>query len=403
MIIRPSCTHTKDFCPICFRKQVFMSYKKKQFKDYVFGSTPTPFIGRFNYPNINVGVLNLDSHKEDASIYDSPKEWARKNFSIEQVANLRVDLINSRSKSNVKGSEKINELSRLVGLAKRPVDMEVQFKKKPSHGFNFDNYSSPSGPKALISRASITENVPIDSRVEKVHSDTDLKANDALTYLQSRGFNETFLSRALSVGAFGKKLSRKLVPTRWSITASDDILGKNLIGKIKDFKESSFLSFFDGYLGNNYLVLFLPGVWSFELFEIMVSKSVNPWSKNKLFYSTDYEFYNGRKSYADETIGGYYASRLGIAEKLFSMKRQASVLVFRFITDNYSMPLGVWVVREACRKSLNSEGFEFSDHELLLNYARTLSKKKFNIDLDVILSKSKVLKETKSQKKLFEF
>jgi hypothetical protein len=85
------------------------------------------------------------------------------------------------------------------------------------------------------------------------------------------------------------------------------------------------------------------------------------------------------------------------------MKRQASVLVFRFITDNYSMPLGVWVVREACRKALDSKDFEFSDQELLLNYARILSKNKFNIDLDILLSKSKILKENNSQRRLFDF
>ena len=74
-----------SFDPVNFRKQVLMSYKKKDFKDNFFGPSPAPFIGRFNYPNVNVGFFSLDEHK-DASLHDAPREWNRQNFKIRDVA-----------------------------------------------------------------------------------------------------------------------------------------------------------------------------------------------------------------------------------------------------------------------------------------------------------------------------
>ena len=103
----------------------------------------------------------------------------------------------------------------------------------------------------------------------------------------------------MSVGILGLKKDRKLVPTRWSITATDDIIGKSLISEIKDYSEiSSYYSFFGNYLGNYYLILIFPEVWSYELFETYVPSN---WNFTKpLRYGTDFEDYYGRKEYAFE-------------------------------------------------------------------------------------------------------
>ena len=37
---------------------------------------------------------------------------------------------------------------------------------------------------------------------------------------------------------------------------------------------------------------------------------------NKARFTTDYEPYTGRKTYAENCVGGYYAARLPILEKL---------------------------------------------------------------------------------------
>ena len=74
-------------------------------------------------------------------------------------------------------------------------------------------------------------------------------------------------------------------------------------------------------------------------------------------------------------------------------KRQSSVLALRFITDEYVLPLGVWVTREATRKALASKPILFGSKELTLTYAKHWAKKKFGIDIASLLEKSNILKE----------
>jgi hypothetical protein len=80
-----------------------------------------------------------------------------------------------------------------------------------------------------LKKAVLTSNPKINQHIEKAFSDTDLKAADALRILWKKGIDETALTRILSVGSLGVKVQRKLVPTRWSITATDDTLGKFLV------------------------------------------------------------------------------------------------------------------------------------------------------------------------------
>jgi hypothetical protein len=119
--------------------------------------------------------------------------------------------------------------------------------------------------------------------------------------------------------------------------------------------------------------------------------------------ATDYENYKGRKDYAKNTVGGYYAARLGILEYLKNKKRQSSVLTLRFITNEYYMALGVWVVRQATRHALESKPIQFASEELMMKYASMLIKKKFSFKLDDLTNKSLLLKEMKTQKKLASF
>jgi DNA repair protein NreA len=232
--------------------------------------------------------------------------------------------------------------------------------------------------------------------------DSDLKATDALSYLHDKGYDEHFLTKLISVGNLGIKDQRKLVPTRWSITAVDDTLGKKIISDIKEYSEYEYVAHFGGYLGNYYLILFFPEIWSYELFETYVGDPKAP-TPGEIETMTDYENYSGRKDYASNTVGGYYAGRLAILEYLKGKKRQASVLALRFITNEYYMALGVWVVREATRNALKSKPVVFSDKELMMKYAYMLVSRKFSFRMENMLRKSMLLKDIKEQKKLFEF
>ncbi|MBL7050653.1 hypothetical protein ISS04_00645 [Candidatus Woesearchaeota archaeon] len=388
----------RGLCASCAKKEIFN--KVRNFKKDFFGSVPSPFIGHYNYPNINVGILSLQDIRKDASSFDAPSEWATLNKGVYDILDYRSALVNARKKSNV---YKIEDITRLVGIATKPVEMEIDLKKKPRFGLNFNSEASPYGPNVEVKKAKITENVKIARAVEKVNDDIDLKSNNALSYLYKKGFDENFLSKLLSVGSVGIGKDRRLVPTRWSITAVDDSMSKQMINELKDFNEINYDLYFGGYLGNYYLVCFFPGEWSFELFESYVEKKVNQWSKSNLRYATDYENVFGRKEYAKETAGGYYAARLPVSEKLKSLKRKGSVLVFRFITEEYTVPLGVWVVRESIRKALKNKPLNFGNKELMLKYAKIFVKKKFGVEIDEMIRKSILLKELKTQKRLLAF
>lgn len=393
----------RSFCPIIAKSEAMFKVKETMVTDSFFGSSPAPFVGRVGYPFVNIGVLSPPEQREDAWLFDAPRYWANENFNIPEIIDFRSALINSRFTANVRGSSKFLEISQEVGMASKPVDIEVRLKDKPRFKLNTDPYVAPMGPNAALKKIEITENPKIDFKVEKVVDDSDLRAGDALVYLYKHDFDENFLSKLLSVGTLGLKTDRKLVPTRWSITSVDDNIGKFLINKIKTYRQADYCAYFGGYLGNYYLILMFPEVWSYELFETYLPKASWNVNSDETAYMTDFESYSGRKDYAENTSGGYYAARLPILEKLDKMRRQASILVLRFITGEYAVPLGVWAVREATRKAMRAKPINFASKELMLKYAESLVKKKFGYDLNNILKSSILLGNLKRQTKLNSF
>ncbi len=388
-----------SFCPI-LRKHQKLAKTVKHFKsesNSLSGQSPSVFVGRFGYPNIDVGILSTQD--DDAAAYDDPRGWAASNLEIPKIIDYRAGLLNSKFVSNVKQNTRFLETSREVALSSKPVETDIELKDKPKFRLSFHSNTPPMGPNAALEKASIKQNPRIHTKVEKAYSDSDFKSADAMNYLFSKGFDENFLSRILSVGTLGVKPQRKLVPTRWAITATDDTLGKNLINEIKDFKESDCEFYFGNYLGNYYIIMLFPDVWSYELFESYMPRTA--WNtEDRINYTTDYETYKGRTSYAEECAGGYYTVRLAVLEKLKEKKRQATCITLRFITDDYAVPLGVWVTREAARKALNNKPIRFNDEDTMLNYCKSLVKKKWGYDINCLFNKSKLLNLMKTQIKL---
>jgi len=201
------------------------------------------------------------------------------------------------------------------------------------------------------------------------------------------------------MGNLGIGKNRKLVPTRWSITAVDDTVGKDMINSIKDYDTMPPSLFFGGYMGNYYLIMMFEDVWGYELFEMYAPKN-RQISDENMEYATDHENYDGRKNYAENTAGGYYAARLPIISYLKKNKKQARCIVLRFISEEYSCPLGVWVVREATRKALDGKQHLFETKEQMVEYAKFIIKKKFNYNIDYMLKNSILYEELKKQRKL---
>jgi len=366
-------------------------------------SPPSVFIGsKLKYPLVNVGILSPLSWDENAWIYDDAAYWAKENLTIHEVVRLRDNLLNSRFQSKVQDSRMNNkfvQIAQELVLSSKPVDVEIELKKNINVGRNKDKIITPLGMNAQLKKARITENVKIDRHVDKVIND-EIKSTKGLEYLYKNKFSEYVLSKILSVGVLGLKKDKKLVPTRWSITATDDTLGKHLLKNIREYKWiENYEMFFGSFMGNHYLLMFFPGVWSYELFEIYLPGS--SWNSTKeIKASTDYETFSGRKNYASATAGGYYAARLPILEYLEKIKRQASVIAIRLETPSYWAALGVWVVRESVRKALAGRKLEFSSIEELVESSRKIGMIKFGFDNKKLLDKSKLLDIIGKQKTL---
>jgi DNA repair protein NreA len=373
--------------------------------DFFGNSPPAVFVGRFGYPKVNVGVLSPVQKEESSYLMDNPKEWVKLGLKDHEILKLRVQLVNARFQSPIKNFDnRLLNLSQEVGMAHKPVDMEVSLKNKPKNILRMENVAKPLSNNANVKNIKLTENPKIKTIVDKTVSDGDMKAVEGIYKLYNKGFDDNFLSKILSIGLLGKQKNRKLVPTRWSITATDDTIAKESLKEIRFYQEVDYQAYFSGYLGNYYLILLFPDVWGFELFEMEVPLKTNPWSKHGSFYATDYEDYFGRKNYTDECGGGYFACRIGILEKLNELRRQGGVLVFRFINNDDKIPLGVWVCREATRMSLrNKVNLDFDSKESLLNYAKAKVSKEFGVDLNYLLKVSKLMNRKSKQKRLASY
>lgn len=368
-------------------------------------SPPSVFIGsKLRYPLVNVGILSPLQRDEDAWVYDDAKHWAKSNFGIKEVIKLRNSLLNSRFQSKVNDvrlNKKFVGIAKEIAISSRQVDVEIELKNKVLFGRDKDRVLTPHGMRAGLKSAEIIGNVRVDKSVDKIMND-EIKANEGIEILYKNDFDEYALSKILSVGVMGLKKNKKLVPTRWSITATDDSIGKSLLKKIRDYKWiEDYELFFGEFMGNQYMVLLFPNVWSYELFELYFpGSSWNP--SNEIKASTDLESYAGRKSYAFNTAGGYYAARLPILEYLNSIQRQASVIALRIETPSYWASLGVWVVRESVRKALKNK-MKFSTRKELVDSVKKIGRIKYNFDFTDVLNRSKLLRQIKTEKKLGEW
>jgi hypothetical protein len=319
--------------------------------DALFGSTaPEIFVGRMGYPQVSTGVLSPVAEDADAADYATSGDWYRQGLDIEGVLRRRTGLLNSQRSANVDVNDVWDGFvgtQREVALADRPVDVEVGLDDAPDVTVDFDDVGAPTGPRARAERAELAENPHVPPAVEKTLSDDDWRAEGAMTYLYRRGFDVYDVNTILSAGALGRPDERRLVPTRWSITAVDDTVGQYLRGQIRNSQTIHETEvWYNEFLGNRYWIVLSPGRWEYELVEMKAPDSVwNP-AGGDYYLGAAHEGYEGRTAYVEETAGAYYAARLGVLEHLADRGRQAKCLVLREATKAYWAPVGVWQVRE---------------------------------------------------------
>jgi hypothetical protein len=269
--------------------------------------------------------------------------------------------------------------------------MEINFRKKPSFSLSFSSIIQPMGASGEVNKLKVTENPKIGKGVYKLIDD-DIKANDAAIEFYNLNFNISQISKILSSGILG--INKKLVPTKWSITAMDDLLSKHFITKIKTLPSiNEYLLFENSYLDNHFYVILMPGNWEFEQFETWFPRTLWNSGSNSPETTVESEFYRGRKDYASLQSGGYYAAKFAVSEGLYKRKRQARAIVIREVGEGYEIPVGVWEVRENVRAALRKKPKKFNSlKELFLNLKTRIKPEEYK-------TKSKLLK----QKRIIDF
>jgi hypothetical protein len=360
-------------------------------------SAPELFVGRIGYPYVNSGIL-VPSENDNVSNFATAEEWSANNFSIANVLRLRSQLIYGKTKTNIKSNDKIKQITQELALSSKPVSTEIFLKKKPTMEFTPSSIFRPMTNPAPIKKAVLEENPKVPKKVDYLTSDYDAKTTTALKELYASNIKVDHLQKLLSIGLLGTKIKRKMVPTRWAITATDDTISKQQLEQIRHFQEINQITLFSGtFVGNHIEALLLPGHFSFEALEA--------WLPNDLFQNTsihitqDYEGFNGRKKYAFEVTGGYYAMRLPLTEHLTKIQRQATALIFREIKPEYYAPLGVGIVRETTRRAFANKPKHFDTIENALKDIQTRIK----IPTNQIKQKSWILENYGKQKTLSQF
>ena len=357
-------------CPLLSQvSKKLPTYEISAFDEMVGPSPPSVFIGRYGYPDVRVGpsaFWSLKNEEFNNHITGDPADLFGRN--IEEVAIRHSNLITGSSKAKISSPltpTKILQTTQEIAMASKSVDIEMNFAKKVKlNGTpSFDTMSTPLGQTGEVLRAEIIGNSHIPRKVDSIVEETDLLTNDAIKELGISSIGESHISRLLSTGLLGKKEDRKLVPTRWSITATDDMISKNIWEKIRDYNSiDKTLVYTSTYLDNSFYIILTPGIWAYQMIENWTEGSLwselNQPSKTLQQFvevKTDWEDVFPRTDYASNVTGAYYAAKLGVLESLNKVRKSASCLVWRDIGPGYWAPVGVWLIRETVRDAMNQQ------------------------------------------------
>lgn len=303
-------------------------------------SPPSVFVGSYGYPRVLAGPL-VPPKFGDTTMLDSPESWTGKPVS--DIIQYRMNLVRGVKNipAKVTTSRYVEDLQDLA-MGRNPTDTDITF-SGPLRGVGLaDGHSAPHGPTGKIQESHIS-NITPDKTIHRCYYDTDLKASDTVIHLYTSGVSISRIQKCFSVGVFG--MERKLVPTKWSITATDDIISKHLIQKIQEYPlVDSYRVFAFAHMGNSYSIIIWPRRWAFGFSEAW-------FADGNMLFGSDCELGSGFAG-PPNTAGAYYAARLAVVEYMEKNQFQGGAIVIREISPNYSIPVGVWQVREGVRAAL---------------------------------------------------
>jgi len=349
-------------------------------------SPPSVFVGSYNYPKVFVGPMVPPIHG-DTSLLDSPEKW--KGKSLEEIVNFRLNLVRGIQKISIDQIDgRYIENLQEVTMSSKPTDSDLIFEKFTSPKVSLDGESAPFGPIGEIKSAKFSSTSSVKS-IEKIFYDIDLKAQDAVLNLYNSGIDISKIQKCFSIGMLGQK--RKLVPTKWSITATDDIISKSLSDQVLEYSLIDSCRVFSySHLGNSFSIVLFPHRWIYEMIEAWYSNGV-------LGFGSDYEDARGI-DHPPTIAGAYFAAKLGVLEYLNEKKIQAGVMILREIRPEYAIPVGVWQVREGIREAMKQNPIISDNFE----HALSLASDKMSISKFEWISHGNILKLMK-QKTISDF
>jgi len=351
-------------------------------------SRPFNLVYEKDYPNLLLGPGIYTDYLN--AKYSTPKEWIKSD--IKKIDENRKQQIFSFEKYTKEDAILPNkELSEMQLITQSIKTTELEITLGNGERKVIDGTTGINNSFFDIENLRIVENIQVPKTIDKIVSDTSLSATNGIVSLYKRLDDVYKIEQLLSVGLLGNKNKRSLVPTRWAITAVDDTVSKNIIEDLKRNQtiDKYELYYFEFYK-NKFYVIVMPLPWSFEMIE----------SNGTNWFSIDFEHYEGRHDYASSVTGAYYAARLEIAKKLNERKRSGRILVLRDIDPSYQSK-GVWVIREAIAEAMQKKPLVFDTIELVLNYID--HEFKIRGEIKYWADQSTILKENKTQKRLFEF
>jgi hypothetical protein len=296
----------------------------------------------------------------DTSLLDNPEKW--KGKSLEEIINFRLNLVRGIQKIPIEQTEgRYIENLQEVTMSSKPTDLDLTFNKNVSSNISIDGESAPFGPVGEIKSAKFSGSTSTKP-IERIFYDRDMKAKDAVLKLYDSGIEISKIQKCFSIGMLGTK--RKIVPTKWSITATDDIISKSIVEKILENNLIDVCKIFSyEHLGNIFSVILFPHRWIFEMVEAWDSNGV-------LGFGSDNEDARGM-NHPPRIAGAYFAAKLAVSEYLLKNKIQAGVLILREIRPEYAIPVGVWQVREGIREAMKQIPKITSDFNQALQLAST--------------------------------
>ncbi len=361
----------------------------------ILGSSPPDiFVGRIGWPNVYIGPL-VPPQLGDTSIMGMPERWVGKT--IPEIVEMRSMLIRGMHRTRVGNADngRVEEMVKEIALAEKFSTVDVKLKRAPTRTISFSENSQPFGPGAPLASMTV-DNSRADQRLEAAYQDESMSASTAMLELYAKGVEVSKIQRALAAGTLGRKGKRVFVPTRWSITATDDTISKTKLGAIKQYEPIDAVRVYENLaLDNRWIILMIPGSWEYESMEAWYPNTTWNMNSKEIDMGASYESFDGRKTYAE--IGGcYYAARLAVSERLEALKSQAKVVILREVHAGYIMPVGVWNVREHVRQALSNAPKIFPG----LNEAVAYAAGKLEIPIPVWMRNGKLLKRLFYQKLL---